>query len=140
MTSFLTYTSCILREPSLAPLATRCVPSITRHLAAPAGRREALMALAMVVMVVLAMMVMIMVMVIMVTARGLPKDLPSQGTPTPKHSTKELVELTLRQELTPMPLLTRELSSPTLLILSLQLSLAMLSNLTNRNKALQMAL
>merc|ERR1712198_555334 len=81
-------------------------------------------------------MVLAMMVMIMVTAIGPPKDLPSQGMPTPKHSTKELEELTLRQELTPMPLLTRELSSPTLLILSLQLSLAMLSNLTNRNKAL----
>merc|ERR1712212_297117 len=41
------------REPSLAPLATRFVPSITRRLAAPVGRREALMALGM----VMAMMV-----------------------------------------------------------------------------------
>merc|ERR1711935_488619 len=98
-------------------------PSITRRLAAPVERREALMALA---------MVMDMVMV-MVMARGAPKEQLSQGTPTPNRSTKELVELTLMQELTPMPLLTMELSSPTLLILRLQLSLAMLSNLTNRN-------
>ena len=62
------------------------------------------------------------------------KEQLSQGTPTPNRSTKELVELTLRQELTPMPLLTRELPSPTWLILRLQLSLAMLSNLTNGNK------
>ena len=49
--------------------------------------------------------------------------------------TLEQEELTLGQEeLTPMPLLTRELPSPTLLILRLQLSLAMLSNLTNGNK------
>ena len=49
--------------------------------------------------------------------------------------TLEQQELTLEQEeLTPMPLLTRELPSPTWLILRLQLSLAMLSNLTNGNK------
>merc|ERR1711874_190479 len=114
------------REPSLAPLATRFVPSITRRLAAPVGRREALMAMAM------AMVVMVMDQLM---ARGAPTKQLSQGTPTPNTSTKELVELTLRQELTPMPLLTRELSSPTLLIPSLQLSLAMLSSLNNRNKA-----
>merc|ERR1712212_817874 len=111
------------REPSLAPLATRFVPSITRRLAAPVGRREALMAMAMA-------MDMDQLM-----ARGAPTKQLSQGTPTPNTSTKELVELTLRQELTPMPLLTRELSGPTLLIPSLQLSLAMLSSLNNRNKA-----
>merc|ERR1711928_95477 len=100
------------REPSLAPLATRLAPWITRHLDAPAGRREALM------------------------ARGAPmKEQLSQGTPTPNRSTKELVELTLRQELTPMPLLTMELPSPTLLILKLQLSLGTLSKSNNRNKA-----
>ena len=63
------------------------------------------------------------------------KEQPSQDTPTPNRSTKELEELTLRQELTPMPLLTMELPSPTLLIHRLQLSLATLSKLTNRNKA-----
>merc|ERR1711913_268858 len=113
------------REPSLAPLATRFVPSITRRLAAPVGRREALMALGMVK--AMAMVDMDMVKII---AREAPTEQLSQGTPTPNTSTKELVELTLRQELTPMPLLTRELSSPTLLIPSLQLSLAMLSNLS----------
>merc|ERR1719339_891002 len=86
------------REPFLAPLATRLVLWITRHLDAPAGRREAPM-----------------------------KEQLSQGTPTPNSSTKELVELTLRQELTPMPLLTMELPSPTLLIHRLQLSLGTLS-------------
>merc|ERR1712210_150823 len=97
------------REPSPVPLAMRFVPSITRRPAALEGRR------------------------------GAPTKQPSQGTPTPSTSTMELVELTLEQqeltleqeELTPMPLLTTELPSPTLLILSLQLSLAMLSNLTN---------
>merc|ERR1712212_1467639 len=125
------------REPSLVPLATRFVPSITRRLAAPVGRREALMALA---VAVVAMVVMVMDMDMdmdmdQLMARGAPTKQLSQGTPTPNTSTKELVELTLRQELTPMPLLTRELSSPTLLIPSLQLSLAMLSSLNNRNKA-----
>merc|ERR1711928_290412 len=92
------------REPSLAPLATRLAPWITRHLDAPAGRREALM------------------------ARGAPmKEQLSQGTPIPNRSTKELVELTLRQELILMPL--------PLLILKLQRSLGMLSKSTNRNKA-----
>jgi len=62
------------------------------------------------------------------------KEQPSQGTPTPNRSTKELVELTLRQELIPMPLLTMELPSPTLLIRRLQLSLATLSKLTNGKK------
>merc|ERR1712130_433578 len=60
---------------------------------------------------------------------------PTLETPIPTTSIMELVELTLSQQLTPMPLLTMELTSPTLLILSLQLFLAMLSNLTNRNKA-----
>ena len=95
--------TCLLRELSLAPLAMRFAPSITRRLAALGGRREALT-----------------------------KQL-SQGTPTP-ITTMELVQLTLREELTPMPLLTMELPSPTLPILSLQLSLAMLSDLTNGNK------
>merc|ERR1712110_586702 len=90
------------REPSLVPLAMRFVPWITRRLAALEGRR------------------------------GAPTKQLSQGTPTPNMSTMELVELTLgQQELTPMPLPTMERPSPTLLILSLQLSLAMLSNLTN---------
>merc|ERR1711874_571909 len=113
-------------------LCARFAPSITRRLAAPVGRREALMAMAM------AMVVMVMDMDMdmdQLMARGAPTKQLSQGTPTPNTSTKELVELTLRQELTPMPLLTRELSSPTLLIPSLQLSLAMLSSLNNRNKA-----
>merc|ERR1711990_1027178 len=122
------------REPSLAPLATRFVPWITRRLAAPVGRREALMALAMAMVVMVMDMDMDMDMD-MVMARGAPTKQLSQGTPTPNTSTKELVELTLRQEPTPMPLLTKELSSPTLLIPSLQLSLAMLSSLNNRNKA-----
>merc|ERR1711913_269506 len=112
--------------------ATRFVPSITRRLAAPVGRREALKAMAMAMVVMVMDMDMDMDQLI---AREAPTEQLSQGTPTPNTSTKELVELTLRQELTPMPLLTRELSSPTLLIPSLQLSLAMLSNLSNRNKA-----
>merc|ERR1712106_660184 len=120
------------REPSLAPPVTRFVPWISRRPAAPAERREALMALAMVMAMVIMIMDMVMVMVM---ARGAPKEQLSQGTPTPNRSTKELVELTLMQELTPMPLLTMELSSPALPILRLQLSLAMLSNLTDRNKA-----
>merc|ERR1712226_610528 len=94
------------REPSLAPLATTFVRSITRRPAALEERREALMALE-----------------------------PTPDKPTPTTSIMDMVELTLRQQLTPMPLLTMELTSPTLLILSLQLFLAMLSNLTNRNKA-----
>merc|ERR1712110_571963 len=90
------------REPSLAPLAMRFVPWITRRLAALEGRR------------------------------GAPTKQLSQGTPILITPTMELVELTLEPvELTPMPLLTMELPSPTLLILSLQLSLAMLSNWTN---------
>jgi len=118
------------REPSLAPLATRLAPWITRHLDAPAGRREALMALEMVIP---------MVMAVRIMARGAPmKEQPSQGTPTPNRSTKELVELTLRQELTPMPLLTMELPSPTLLILKLRLSLGTLSKSTNQKKAVCM--
>jgi len=64
------------------------------------------------------------------------KEQLSQGTPTPNRSTKELVELTLRQELIPMPLLTMELPSPTLLIHNLQLSLATLSKATIGNKAI----
>merc|ERR550532_714393 len=107
------------REPSPVPLAMRFVLSITRRPAALEGRR------------------------------GAPTKQPSQGTPTPSTSTMELGELNLEQqeltleqeeltlgqeELTPMPLLTRELPSPTLLILRLQLSLAMLSSLTNGNK------
>ena len=81
-------------------------------------------------------MVIPMVMAVRIMARGAPmKEQPSQGTPTPNRSTKELVELTLRQELTPMPLLTMELPSPTLLILKLQRSLGTLSKSTNRNKA-----
>merc|ERR1711874_861138 len=104
--------------------------------AAPVGRREALMALGMVKAMAMGVMVMYMDMdMVKIIAREAPTEQLSQGTPTPNTSTKELVELTLRQELTPMPLLTRELSSPTLLIPSLQLSLAMLSNLSNRNKA-----
>ena len=63
------------------------------------------------------------------------KEQLSQDTPTPNRSTKELVELTLRQELIPMPLLTMELPSQTLLIHRLQLSLATLSKSTNGNKA-----
>merc|ERR1712130_937289 len=94
------------REHSLAPLATKFVRSIIRRPAALEERREALMALE-----------------------------PTLETPIPTTSIMELVELTLSQQLTPMPLLTMELTSPTLLILSLQLFLAMLSNLTNRNKA-----
>ena len=87
------------------PLAMRFVLSITRRPAALEGRR------------------------------GAPTKQLSQGTPTPSTPTMELGELTLGQEeLTPMPLLTRELPSPTWLILRLQLSLAMLSNLTNGNK------
>merc|ERR1712233_177852 len=94
------------REHSLAPLATKFVRSIIRRPAALEERREALMALE-----------------------------PTLETPIPTTSIMELVELTLSQQLTPMPLLTMELTSPTLLILSLQLFLAMLSNLTDRNKA-----
>ena len=76
------------------------------------------------------------IMTVIIMARGAPmKEQLSQGTPTPNRSTKELVELTLRQELTPMPLLTMELPSPTLLILKLQRSLGTLSKSTNRNKA-----
>ena len=87
--------TCLLRELSLAPLAMRFVPSITRRLAALGGRREALT-----------------------------KQL-SQGTPTQNLSTMGLLELTLRQELTPVPLPT----SPTWLIHRLQLFLELLSNL-----------
>merc|ERR1711887_435631 len=116
------------REPSLAPLATRLVLWITRLLAALVGRREALM--------VALVMGNILMVVHIIMARGAPmKEQLSQDTPTPNRSTKELVELTLRLELTPMPLLTMELHSPTLLIHKLQLSLGTLSNLTNRNKA-----
>ena len=49
----------------------------------------------------------------------------SQGTPTQNLSTMGLLELTLRQELTPVPLPT----SPTWLIHRLQLFLELLSNL-----------
>merc|ERR1712130_843817 len=91
------------REPSLAPLVTKFVRSITRRPAALEERREALMAL--------------------------------DRTPTPDKPTPtiimEMLELTLGQ-LTPM------FPSSTLLILSLQLILAMLSSLTNRNKAVCM--
>merc|ERR1712233_283894 len=80
------------REHSLAPLATKFVRSIIRRPAALEERREALMALE-----------------------------PTLETPIPTTSIMELVELTLSQQLTPMPLLTMELTSPTLLILSLQL-------------------
>merc|ERR1712212_1453522 len=59
------------REPSLAPLATRFVPSITRRLAAPVGRREALMAMAMAMVVMVMDMDMDMDMDI-VMARGAP--------------------------------------------------------------------
>jgi len=124
------------REPSLAPLATRLVLWITRHLDAPAGRREALMTLEVVIPMV---MVLTLVMAVIIMARGAPmKEQLSQGTPTPNRSTKELVELTLRQELTPMPLLTMELPSPTLLILKLRLSLGTLSKSTNQKKAVCM--
>merc|ERR1712110_620785 len=96
------------REPSPVPLAMRFVLSITRRPAALEGRR------------------------------GAPTKQLSQGTPTPSTPTMELGELTLGQEeLTPMPLLTRELPSPTWLILRLQLSMAMLSNLTNGNKTVE---
>ena len=127
--------SCTFREPSLAPLATRLVLWITRLLAALVGRREALM-VALVMRLMALVMVNILMVVHIIMARGAPmKEQLSQDTPTPNRSTKELVELTLRLELTPMPLLTMELPSPTLLIHKLQLSLGTLSNLTNRNKA-----
>ena len=127
--------TCTFREPSLAPLATRLVLWITRLLAALVGRREALM-VALVMRLMTLVMVHILMVVHIIMARGAPmKEQLSQDTPTPNRSTKELVELTLRLELTPMPLLTMELHSPTLLIHKLQLSLGTLSNLTNRNKA-----
>merc|ERR1711913_64961 len=69
------------REPSLAPLATRFVPSITRRLAAPVGRREALMAMAM------AMVVMVMDMDMdmdQLMARGAPKT-AFPGNAHPEH-------------------------------------------------------
>jgi len=126
------------REPSLAPLATRLAPWITRHLDAPAGRREALMALEVVIPMIM-VLALVRVMAVIIIARGAPmKEQLSQGKPIPNRSTKELVELTLRQELTPMPLLTMELPSPTLLILKLRLSLGTLSKSTNQKKAVCM--
>merc|ERR1719350_1687629 len=106
------------REPSLAPLAMRFVPWITRRLAALEGRRGALMVAILILILLLAM---VKVMEVILMARGAPTKQLSQGTPTPNTSTMG------QQELTPMPLLTMELPSPTLLILRLQLSLAMLS-------------
>ena len=133
-TSYILFT-CTFREPFLAPLATRLVLWITRHLDAPAGRREALMTLEVVIPMVM-VLALVRIMTVIIMARGAPmEEQLSQGTPTPNRSTKELVELTLRQELTPMPLLTMELPSPTLLILKLQRSLGTLSKSTNRNKA-----
>merc|ERR1711874_540651 len=76
------------REPSLAPLATRFVPSITRRLAAPVGRREALMAMAMAMVVMVKEIDMDMDMD-QLMARGAPTKQLSQGTPTPNTSTKE---------------------------------------------------
>jgi len=130
------------RELSLAPLATRLVLWITRLLDAPAGKREALMVALVMRLMTLVMVHILMVHILMVhilMARGVPmKEQLSQDRPTPNRSTKELVELTLRQELTPMPLLTMELPSPTLLILKLRLSLGTLSKSTNQKKAVCM--
>merc|ERR550517_645096 len=69
------------REPFLAPLATRLVLWITRHLDAPAGRREALMTLEVVIPMVM-VLALVRVMTVIIMARGAPmKEQLSQGTP-----------------------------------------------------------